>query len=96
MAAAVLEGFWAAVFAFPGESEAPVHGAVVFLKGGKLMGGDSWYFYSGQYSETTGGKFTATITSTHYAGPIGESPVMGNRRQVNIESVETDRGAPDW
>ena len=52
----MVEGLWTVVFR-AGQISA---GGVVVLQSGKIIGGDSQYYYIGTYSES-GGRITATI-----------------------------------
>jgi len=53
-----MEGLWTIEF---GSSEGIYGGGVIFFNAGKLVGGDSGYYYSGSYEVSKDSLFTATI-----------------------------------
>jgi hypothetical protein len=53
-----MEGLWTIEF---GSSEGVYGGGVVVFADGKLMGGDSGYYYSGSYEVSDENLFTATL-----------------------------------
>ena len=61
-----LEALWAAHF---GDVAAPDHfnGGVVVFETGRVFGGDSSFYYTGEY-DTSGEAFSAQIKITHYSG----------------------------
>ena len=59
-----IEGFWTVVF----HGLSGTNGGVVMLLDGKICGGDSNFFYSGEYKESDG-KLEALVNATHYHGP---------------------------
>jgi hypothetical protein len=86
-----LEALWSAVFFAPGQAN--INAGVVIFESNRLFGGDSWYYYTGTYKGDHG-KLTATLKSTHYAGPLG-SPSMGLRPEGTYEIEEIGRGRDD-
>jgi hypothetical protein len=50
-------------------SKAWTNGGVIVLKGNKVFGGDSQYYYTGSFQEQ-GDDVTGEITATHYHGAV--------------------------
>lgn len=76
----MIEGLWTLEF----RSNVGVLGAgVVILTQGKIFGGDSSYFYVGEY-RVTGSDVRATVRVTHYAGP--PSSIFGPLDNFTIEA----------
>jgi hypothetical protein len=74
-----MEGFWTAEF---GSSVGIFGGGVVFFQGKKLMGGDSSYFYVGEYTVVENA-FTATLQVNPFIlgvpsvfGTVGEKFIL--------------------
>jgi hypothetical protein len=86
-----LEALWSVLFFVPGQPN--LNAGVVIFETGRVFGGDSWYYYTGTY-KSENGKLTATLTSTHYAGPMG-SPSMGMRREGTYLFKEIRCGQDD-
>ena len=63
---------------------------VVVLADGKLRGGDSILYYTGDYSQD-GNKFTAKVATNRHSHTPGMSPVFGQDR-VNIAVQGTIQG----
>uniref|UniRef100_E6QC99 Uncharacterized protein n=1 Tax=mine drainage metagenome TaxID=410659 RepID=E6QC99_9ZZZZ len=64
----MIEALWSVVFNRVGNHGPLNHGAgVVVFETERIFGGDSRYFYTGNYS-ISNGVATAMLTSTHYAG----------------------------
>lgn len=53
-----MEGLWTIEF---GSSEGVYSGGVVVFSGGKIMGGDAAYYYTGRYDVSNAGSFEATL-----------------------------------
>lgn len=66
----MIEALWSVEFYSLDACGSISNGAgVVVFETGRIFGGDSRFFYIGNY-EIKDGVATATLTSTHYAGPI--------------------------
>lgn len=55
---------------------------VVVLYAGRVLGGDTRYFYVGTYSVDVTGVANARVTFTHYAGP--PISIMGVVKQLTL------------
>ncbi len=63
-----LNALWAVNFFIPPSGTAVFGSGVVVLNNGTLRGGDSTYYYTGNY-EVNQGVFTAQVKIIHYSGP---------------------------
>jgi hypothetical protein len=75
-----LDGLWVTEFSSPGGEGT---GIIVFTEG-QALGGDTNYYYTGHYS-LKGSQLTATLSVTHYHGPLNN--VFGHVRSVTL-SIE--------
>ncbi|MGH8057627.1 MAG: hypothetical protein ACREOH_10405 [Candidatus Entotheonellia bacterium] len=71
-----MEGLWTAEF---GTASGMLNGGVVVLESGRILGGDSGYYYTGKYS-ISGDTLSGDLRATHYYGPgvtaFGDSASM--------------------
>lgn len=77
----MLEALWSVEFV------SNVEGAgagVAVLETGRVLGGDSSYFYVGTY-RMDGSDVRASLRVTHYAGP--PNSIFGNAREFTLEVV---------
>lgn len=97
-----IEGLWTIEF---GSSLGVFGGGVVVLRGGKLMGGDGGYFYTGSYQEN-GNSLRATMEATPFiAGYESAFRTVGKSLTLDLVGTVTDeshavaqghvRGAPN-
>jgi hypothetical protein len=85
-----VEGFWTAEF---GSSVGIFGGGVVFLQSGKITGGDSAYVYAGEYTETKGGGFTATIeVSPFIQGTPSVFNTVGQKFTLELTGAQESEG----
>lgn len=73
----IIEGLWTVEFSTPGG----VGTGTLVLSNGRLLGGDTNYYYSGHYS-LKDSQITATLTASHYNGPYNS--VFGPLRTVTL------------
>ena len=81
----MIEGMWAVYFnADNGGAPGVGPGAgVVVLETGRVFGGDSSYYYTGDYDVAAGGRVTARIRVRHYAGP--RNNIFGAVQDASLE-----------
>jgi T3SS negative regulator,GrlR len=56
---------------------------VIVLFDGRVLGGDTRYFYVGTYKLDSTGRAYAIVTITHYSGPQ-ESILLGNNKEYTL------------
>lgn len=77
-----MDGFWTAEF---GTNSGMFGGGVAFLQDGKLKGGDSFYYYVGEYN-LSGKTFTATLRISPFI--VGARSVFGTvNQELTLELV---------
>lgn len=74
----MVEGLWSIEFA---SSHGFVGGGVVVLETQRIFGGDSSYYYIGDY-RVQNNQIVAMVTITHYNGP--PSSIFGNRPHFQV------------
>ncbi len=85
-----LGGFWTAEF---GSSVGIFGGGVVFFQDGKITGGDSSYLYTGEYTETGGGGFRATIeVSPFIQGVPSVFNTVGQKFTLELVGTQESEG----
>jgi hypothetical protein len=85
----MLNGLWSVIFNIPPSGTANNGNGVVIINNGKIYGGDSNYYYTGN-CEIEDKLFTAEVKVTHYAGPYNN--VFGEFKEVNVNvKGEADR-----
>ncbi len=84
-----MEGFWTAEF---GSSTGIFGGGAVVFREGKLMGGDSTYYYTGEYA-VSGNTFKATLRlSPFIEGAESVFKTVGRDLTLDIEGSLTPDG----
>jgi hypothetical protein len=80
-----MDGLWTAEFG----SSAGVYGSgvVVFFQDGRIVGGDSWYFYLGTY-QLDGNSLQATIDVSNFVEGV-ENVFKAMGRRFTLELVGT-------
>ena len=78
----MIEGLWSVSFASVEQPENAVGGGVVVFETLRIFGGDSLYFYIGNYSISNGNHITAEARVTHYFGP--PSSIFGALEQYTV------------
>ena len=81
----IIEGLWTAEF---GSTAGRFGGGVVVFRDGRVMGGDSGYYYLGTYSLVTGNEFRATIDVVPFINGI-ESVFNTLGRNLKLELTGT-------
>lgn len=85
----MIDGLWSAQFYVPPSGTAIFGSGVVVFYDGSIKGGDSTYYYTGNY-QIGNGQFTASVSIIHYSGPYNN--VMGDA----VKKTEvTLSGTPD-
>jgi hypothetical protein len=77
----MVEGLWSAEFFIPPSGTAVFGSGVVVLNQGKILGGDSTYYYHGDYV-IAGGQFIAHVETKHYSGP--NNNIFGEGIKFNV------------
>lgn len=66
----MIEGLWSVSFATVDQPQNQVGAGVVVFETQRIFGGDSAYFYVGNYSISSGtNRLSAEVTINHYFGP---------------------------
>ena len=65
----MIEGLWSISFSTVDQPQEVVSGGVVVFETLRVFGGDSAYFYTGNYSSVNGNLVTASVSINHYFGP---------------------------
>ena len=74
-----------------GDAQA-INGGVVVLETGRIFGGDSQYYYIGEY-EASNGRIQGTVSVNHYSGP--PATIFGTAEtqfSITIEGVISNEG----
>ena len=65
----MIEGLWSISFSTVDQPQDLVGAGVVVFETLRVFGGDSAYFYTGNYSIANANQITATVSINHYYGP---------------------------
>jgi hypothetical protein len=85
----MLDGLWSVQFYVPPSGSAVFGSGVVVFNNGSIRGGDSTYYYTGNY-QITNGQFKANVSIIHYSGPYNN--VLGHGiKQTDVSLT----GTPD-
>ena len=75
----MIEALWAVYFVAPGLDDSGA--GVVVLENGTVRGGDSSYFYVGDY-RVKDDTLTANVTVNHFAGALNN--IFGQVKKINV------------
>jgi hypothetical protein len=75
----VIQALWSVEFV---NNQFYFGGGVVVLASGKALGGDSNYYYKGEYELRTDGVFNARVEVTHYFGAL--STIFGPVEKLTL------------
>lgn len=75
----MIDGIWSAQFYVPPSGAGVFGSGVVVFSNGSISGGDSTYYYRGNY-KIINGKFSATVSIIHYSGPYNNVMGVGTKQ----------------
>lgn len=92
-----MEGLWVVQFLEPSDPTMDLNGGVVVIETGRILGGDSGYFYLGQIGNQQNGTWPITLTITRHDPNIVS--IFGDIDQFALEGTfvrqeQDDKGRP--